>query len=167
MTGIDLIAAERSRQINEEGWTPEHDDSHQNGEMAKAAACYAVGEDIPVFRGTLQGVGFEGDPRIHRLWPWEAEWWKPSADRGRNLVKAGALIAAELDRLLREDEQSESMREDFPAAFKPGDRVRMKDGSPGLEVVEVFPWLGQRKVVAKDYTGMFYKGFAAEFEHAP
>jgi hypothetical protein len=31
-------------------------------------------------------------------WPWSFEWWKPK-DRIRNLVRAGALIAAEIDRL--------------------------------------------------------------------
>jgi len=34
-------------------------------------------------------------------WPWEASWWKPSDDPIRNLAKAGALIAAEIDRLQR------------------------------------------------------------------
>lgn len=38
-SGIDLIAAERQRQIEEEGWTPDHDDQHTNGELALAAAC--------------------------------------------------------------------------------------------------------------------------------
>jgi hypothetical protein len=36
-------------------------------------------------------------------WPWDAEWWKPSPDSVRNLVKAGALIAAEIDRLQRKE----------------------------------------------------------------
>jgi len=37
---------------------------------------------------------------MENLWPWGKEWWKPS-DRRRDLVKAGALIAAEIDRLDR------------------------------------------------------------------
>ncbi|MCM0757438.1 hypothetical protein M7775_02505, partial [Sporomusa sphaeroides DSM 2875] len=41
-SGIELIAAERQRQISQEGWTPEHDDQHANGELALAAACYAI-----------------------------------------------------------------------------------------------------------------------------
>jgi hypothetical protein len=100
MTGIELIAAERERQVSQEGWTPEHDDKHRDGAIAKAAACYAIGEDPPIYRGTIRGVGFESEPRIHRLWPWDAAWWKPSY-RIRDLVKAGALIAAEIDRLQR------------------------------------------------------------------
>jgi len=93
MTGIDRIAAERKRQIEKEGWTPRHDDAHVNGELAAAGACYALvpgeepaGTDLP------------------DEWPegWDEQWWKPSPNnRIRELEKAGALIAAEIDRLLR------------------------------------------------------------------
>lgn len=86
MNGAELIAAERQRQIEGEGWTAEHDDKHDNGELARAAVCYAEG-------GT--GVG------LHEIWPWFQEEWKPSGDRVRDLTKAGALIAAEIDRLQR------------------------------------------------------------------
>lgn len=86
-TGTELIAAERDRQVREEGWTFDHDDDHREGEMARAAACYALGRaDV-----TISGV---------YLWPWENRWWKP-APRVRELFKAGALIAAEIDRLSR------------------------------------------------------------------
>lgn len=83
MTGTELIAAERQRQINAEGWTPEHDAEHDGGELVDAAACYLV-------------------PRLaHAYWPWSRDWWKPTPDdRVRELVKAGALIAAEIDRLI-------------------------------------------------------------------
>ena len=77
------VLAERERQISQEGWTPEHDDGHRNGQMADAAACYASTKHID-----------------HLLWPWSREWLKPS-DRRRNLVKAGALILAEIERLDR------------------------------------------------------------------
>jgi len=92
-TGIELIAEERQRQIEEEGWTAEHDAEHKEGEMAVAAACYAYpnyDEDWAV-QSQLQ-------------WPWEKHWWKPSGDRKRDLAKAGALIAAEIDRLQRGEE---------------------------------------------------------------
>lgn len=88
--GIALIAAERRRQIADEGWTPTHDDGHTTGQLARAAACYA-----------LQHTRVSG--RAIR-WPWHREWWKPSADPIRNLVKAGALIAAEIERLHRQAE---------------------------------------------------------------
>lgn len=92
VTAVALIEAERQRQIEREGWTPEHDDAHSTGDLATAAACYALppGDDD----------AFENDPP--ELWPWEAESWKPLPDdRIRELVKAGALIVAEIERLQR------------------------------------------------------------------
>lgn len=92
MTGIERIAAERQRQIEQEGWTPEHDDKHGDGSLACAAACYA----LPPTSRRLRVPPLD--------WPssWSASWWKPTPeDRERELTKAGALIAAEIDRLLR------------------------------------------------------------------
>ena len=89
MSGTELIAAERMRQINEEGWTPEHDTHHTGDDLALAAACYATPARCR--------AGISVPP----LWPWRREEWKPEPDdRVRELVKAGALIAAEIDRLL-------------------------------------------------------------------
>jgi hypothetical protein len=86
------VAAERARQINAEGWTEEHDDRHDCGEMANAAACYAL---------NAGGSGEWRDSTIrNRLWPWCAKWWKPKQPR-RDLVRAGALILAEIERLDR------------------------------------------------------------------
>jgi len=98
MSGADQIKVERERQINEEGWTAEHDDKHAIGELAKAAACYAV-LDCSNFVTLKDGAVTINIFRL--LWPWHRDWWKPSS-RIRNLVKAGALIAAEIDRLQRE-----------------------------------------------------------------
>jgi hypothetical protein len=81
-SGIELITAERQRQAEEENWTIEHDDLQRNGELAQAAAVYAFS---PVFRW---------------YWPWEESSYKPKT-RIRDLVRAGALIAAEIDRLQR------------------------------------------------------------------
>lgn len=92
MSAIEDIAAERLRQINIEGWTVEHDDAHGSDEIAQAAACYADPR-----RKMFPNDG--GEPMPVR-WPWAAEWWKPS-DRRRELVKAGALIVAEIERLDR------------------------------------------------------------------
>jgi hypothetical protein len=86
-SGIDLIADERLRQVSQEGWTPEHDDEHDGSELADAAAAYA-----------LQASGEFSLASRH--WPFD-DGWKPSSDPIRNLVKAGALIAAEIDRLQR------------------------------------------------------------------
>lgn len=101
MTGIERIAAERQRQIDTEGWTHEHDDEHDDGSMATVAALYASPKPL-----------WDTD------WPWDPSWDKrprakegfllyandtPTLDRVRALEKAGALIAAEIDRLLRKE----------------------------------------------------------------
>lgn len=78
------IAVERARQIAEEGWTADHDDAHDNGELADAAACYARGKQMSA------------------VWPWDDKWWKPGPDRRGQLVKAAALIVAEIERLDRQ-----------------------------------------------------------------
>ncbi|MPL79234.1 hypothetical protein SDC9_25110 [bioreactor metagenome] len=99
MNGIESIAAERARQIDVEGWTPGHDDEHKYGEMGKAAVCYA-----------LHACAFSLEPGMDDFdgwWPWDTQWWKPSGDPIRNLEKAGALIAAEIDRLRRAAEIEE------------------------------------------------------------
>jgi hypothetical protein len=96
---IDLIRAERQRQIEKEGYTAEHDDGHLGDQMAVAAAFYAFPDDMRDM-GRYQLGGKE--VRAPRLWPWPPHYWKPTPDdRIRELVKAGALVAAEIDRLLR------------------------------------------------------------------
>jgi hypothetical protein len=91
--GVELIAAERRRQIEVEGWTAAHDEEHEDGELAIAAACYAL---QPEQVASVNGIA--GPNQIR--WPWEMEWYKRDDDRIRELVKSGALIAAEIDRLL-------------------------------------------------------------------
>lgn len=94
-TGIELIAEERQRQIEKEGWTPEHDDQHNTGDLALAASAYAFAE---LYRQTTS-EGYDTTPHI---WPFGRERWKPTPnDRIRELQKSGALIAAEIDRLQR------------------------------------------------------------------
>jgi hypothetical protein len=97
--GVGLIAKERARQLAVEGWTPEHDDHHTDQSLAQAAACYAWPPMRPI--------------EIKKAWPWKLWEWKPelfAVDAGevakaeariRVLAKAGALIAAEIDRLER------------------------------------------------------------------
>lgn len=100
--GALAILRERERQETVEGWTPEHDDIHGSGEIAGAAACYTMqGLDIGA-----NHLGEQVRVLIHDLWPWDRAWWKPSDDPIRNLEKAGALIAAEIDRLKRAQRQS-------------------------------------------------------------
>ena len=93
---IDEIAAERRRQIDKEGWTIEHDDQHDKAELALAAAAYAT--HTALFR--------DADSKTYKplvspaIWPWSPNWWKPKNPR-RDLIRAAALIVAEIERLDR------------------------------------------------------------------
>lgn len=91
--GAELIQAERKRQIEVEGWTAEHDEMHEPGELENAAYCYfkANGPDEDP-DGTGQPMG--------TWWPWDISWWKPK-DRLSNLIRAGALYQAAADRAER------------------------------------------------------------------
>ncbi len=95
MTGIDRIAAERRRQIEQEGFTAEHDEENMFGELSGAATAYVALASRQIGTDILDVSG----PPPSNQWRWSAEWWKPSRDPIRNLEKAGALIAAEIDRL--------------------------------------------------------------------
>lgn len=97
--GVAIIAAERQRHFDVEDWTPDHDDHHTDQSLALAAACYAWPPMRPI--------------EVKKAWPWESCEWKPElfgvgadvdekiAARIRVLAKAGALVAAEIDRLER------------------------------------------------------------------
>lgn len=125
MTGTELIAAERQRQIEREGWTPDHDDEHTDGSMALAAVCYAT--PVRLYEQVEYAIG----PAFSDPWPesWDAAWDKrygygerkenpgnvppdpttyTDVERLDLLVKAGALIAAEIDRLQRAADKSAS-----------------------------------------------------------
>lgn len=107
---LQAIHDERRRQILVEGWSLEHDDGHDKGEMARAAAAYAWGAGLADDNIRAWLVTAEKTPRrdngsywlemLRRLWPWDFSWWKPQ-DRRRDLVRAGALIVAEIERLDR------------------------------------------------------------------
>ena len=108
MNGAGRIAAERRRQMEKEGWTPEHDDDHFDGALAWAAACYAAPEAI--FRRTdiASGGAIFSDPfprwKDKRRDLHSGRLIEPSQDQRIDLlVKAGALIAAEIDRLVRKE----------------------------------------------------------------
>lgn len=83
------VINERFRQIEAEGFDAAHDDQHGLGELARAGAAYAL----------AAGTG-DAHPLPPSLWPWTAHWWKPTSRR-RDLVKAAALILAEIERLDR------------------------------------------------------------------
>ncbi|WP_422036558.1 hypothetical protein [Reyranella sp.] len=94
MSAIDDIAAERDRQVKVEGFGAGRDDGFVHGQLARGAAAFAefAGESDER-RATAAGA-----PSI---WPWwSLGHWKPK-DRRADLVRAGALIVAEIERLDR------------------------------------------------------------------
>jgi hypothetical protein len=115
-SGVDLIAQARAKHETK-GWTAEHDDGHSAGELAMAAACYAAPERIYVERHGTDHISLI-DPWPFRFQPTRSgrggtDWDKrkhgganfvqapETQDRLELLIAAGALIAAEIDRLKR------------------------------------------------------------------
>lgn len=96
MSVVDEIAAERQRQIDVEGWGAKHDDKHLQGELALAASSYAYAAAAP---DRERDRLLRGRP-VPPQWPWAAHWWKPK-DRRRDLIRAAALLVAEIERLDR------------------------------------------------------------------
>ncbi|GGY67815.1 hypothetical protein [Pseudoduganella albidiflava] len=88
------VLAERRRQVEIEGWTPGHDDRYGSGEMAIAGGCYALYSDTHL----------PGQPPVG--WPWDRRWWKPQKWRS-DLVRAAALIIAEIERIDRARQRRE------------------------------------------------------------
>lgn len=88
---MNAVIAERWRQIEQEGWSHEHDDAHEPGEMARAGSAYAYAA------GNAPRVGRPSPTHPPDGWPWATSWWKP-VDLRRDLVKACALIVAEIER---------------------------------------------------------------------
>lgn len=91
--GVDLIREERRRQIEVEGYDTMHDRHHTPQVLCRAAVAYALHDDPSQ---TLAEAAAS-------MWPWTRDSWKPK-DQLRNLVRAGALIAAAIDRLQDEQE---------------------------------------------------------------
>lgn len=128
------VIQERQRQLTGKGYSLCRDDAYTDGQLADAAATYATCAGRP---GAL-----------HSMWPWKQDTFKPSADRRRDLVKAGALILAEIERLdrqgliksavVRRDEYGMFQHPDLPD-FDEGDVKKSKDwvAQQGLEVVRV------------------------------
>ncbi len=98
LDGITLIAIERKRQVEHEGYTAAHDDEH-GAEMAMAAACYAVhGTGAKVLEQITAPTGAQQHVDAY---PWGWPDKRKEHTRLRQLAIAGALIAAEIDRLIR------------------------------------------------------------------
>lgn len=85
---LDELRLERDRQRKE--WGDAHDDEHEEGELADAGGCYAIYADV----------------HVPTAWPWDEEWWRPKTRR-RNLIRAAALIIAEIEKMDRIDDTPE------------------------------------------------------------
>ena len=95
--GVRDVVAERQRQIYGEGFDEAHDEQWAHDELVEAAVCYCEAPTLLALGlPPAQGPG---------AWPWDLKWWKPK-DRRRDLVRAAALIIAEIDRLDRVTVQS-------------------------------------------------------------
>lgn len=100
METSELVAQEllweRQRQQDKLGWVPEHDDEHKLGEIAGMAALYALPPNVRMWDATSTGFG---ETLGEAICPYG--WVAKPGDRRRELVKAGALIIAEIERLDR------------------------------------------------------------------
>lgn len=115
LNGVEMIQAERERQTGSLGYDEAHDDEHTEGELALAAICYAAPDRVFIRTQHDEDVVSFADP-----WPWSEDEDNRRTDTGRllsnriesyhgqtieeridQLAQAGALIAAEIDRLLR------------------------------------------------------------------
>lgn len=110
--GVLDIALERRRQVETEGWAEGHDDHHDMGELALAGAAYAA-------HAASRFASADWLRRsINTLWPWSKSWFKPR-DARHDLVRAGALIVAEIDRLDRRSQAVPSVVAPEPALTPP------------------------------------------------
>lgn len=116
--GSVVVAIERSRQIREEKWDGAHDAQHEKGELVAAAIAYAasgakIETKVKIYTEPRCQCGARGmadctcvmqvgDQKWVHPWPWEKKWFKPK-DALRDLIRAGALIVAEIDRMIRQD----------------------------------------------------------------
>jgi len=98
-----MIWIERQKQLKVKGYDAAHDDEHDDGALALAAASYLLTDfGVSVFTSNVVAglQNLDGVPLLH-LWPWTMTDYKPSTVRLRNLTRAAALIQAEMERELR------------------------------------------------------------------
>jgi hypothetical protein len=87
------IARERERQISGEGYNYGHDDAHHTGDIARLACMYANPTRDLVYAA------------MEKYWGDVSDWLKHKTRR-RDLIRAAALIVAEIERLDRSEEKS-------------------------------------------------------------
>ncbi|MDP3290640.1 MAG: hypothetical protein Q8M43_01260 [Sulfuricurvum sp.] len=105
---LELVAKERARQINDEGYTSINDDLYDDGSLANAAAAYAA--TIPVFRYRKHSQS-SNEEYLTCLFPWNPNYLKKDKHpRKKQLIIAASLLMAEYDRLEREEKKDTRCR---------------------------------------------------------
>lgn len=101
MNVLDEIALERQHQ-SDLGFNKGHDDQLHNGALARAAAAYAWLAGSPNYDASKSTIGVRSEKDYpFSIWPFDTSWWKPKGRR-KDLVRAAALIVAEIERIDRE-----------------------------------------------------------------
>lgn len=100
---MSLVAAERVRQL-QTGRTPERDMLYHQCELRRAAASYVI----------PQGYRNHNGDGVPKMWPFPPSTFQPGGQTHEgvisDLVKAGALILAEIERLTTKRIASEERR---------------------------------------------------------
>lgn len=98
---LNLVKAERQKQINKHGYTPEHDDEHTDGSIADAGACYGANSD------NLWAFGEYGQTGLKEVWAWDYEFFKKEDhDRKQQLIIGAAFYMAEYERIVRAEQKA-------------------------------------------------------------
>ena len=100
-TGVQIIEDERNRQIEVKRYSLHLDSLQTHASLASAAASYALPLPLKIL--------------VKAIWPWDKSYYKPAMpgnanERIHELAKAGALIAAEIDRLQNATNGSEEQK---------------------------------------------------------
>ncbi len=90
-TAASDVIAERRRQIERENFSHRRDDNYLKKDLACAAASYAL---------------YDKKQEVPWCWPWDERWWNPT-DYRQNLIKSGALLLAEIERIDRANNRGE------------------------------------------------------------
>lgn len=123
LKGINDVASERMRQIEQEGYSAARDDQYEGGTLAVAGACYGV---HAAWSLSIDGMGERLDG-VPQWWPWDSSTWNPGTPR-ENLVKAAALLIAEIDRY---DREQDKIKKEHPSIEPKSTSVPVGDGVQG------------------------------------
>jgi hypothetical protein len=103
-SAVDVLA-ERRRQVEAEGYDQKHDDAHPNEEISAYAALYAMPPAARDWPATETGYG---DTLGAALCP--VDWTPKFGNRRRELVKAAALLLAEIERIDRAAQSADNRK---------------------------------------------------------